>query len=115
VVREIIEKRYPFSKVKEANVLVFPSLEAANVSYKLLNRLGNAQTIGPILLGLGAPIQVMQTGDEVRDIVNVAAVAALDAAERRPGGNNRKLAAKPKVSTKASVKTNGRAKRKVRN
>src|SRR3972149_1873364 len=115
VVREIIEKRYPFSKVKEANVLVFPSLEAANVSYKLLNRLGNAQTIGPILLGLGAPIQVMQTGDEVRDIVNMAAGAALDAAERRPGGNNRKLAAKPKVSTKASVKTNGRAKRKVRN
>src|SRR3972149_5310012 len=115
VVKDIVEQRYPFSRVKEANVLVFPSLEAANVSYKLLNRLGNAQTIGPILLGLGAPIQVMQTGDEVRDIVNMAAVAALDAAERRPGGNNRKLAAKPKVSTKASVKTNGRAKRKVRN
>jgi len=82
VVAEIVEKRYPFSRVKDANVLVFPSLESANVSYKLLNRLGKAQTIGPILLGLGAPIQVLQTGDEVRDIVNMTAVAALDAAER---------------------------------
>ena len=86
VVADIIEKRYPFSKVKDANVLVFPSLEAANVSYKLLNRLGKAQTIGPILLGLGAPIQVLQTGDEVRDIVNMAAVAALDAASRNSCG-----------------------------
>jgi malate dehydrogenase (oxaloacetate-decarboxylating)(NADP+) len=82
VVSEIVEKRYPFSRVKNANVLVFPSLEAANVSYKLLNRLGNAQTIGPILLGLGAPIQVLQTGDQVRDIVNMTAVAVLDADTR---------------------------------
>jgi malate dehydrogenase (oxaloacetate-decarboxylating)(NADP+) len=83
VVSEIVEKRYPFSRVKDANVLVFPSLEAANVSYKLLNRLGNAQTIGPILLGLGAPIQVLQTGDQVQDIVNMTAVAVLDAAGRK--------------------------------
>jgi malate dehydrogenase (oxaloacetate-decarboxylating)(NADP+) len=82
VVPEIVEKRFPFSRVKNANVLVFPSLEAANVSYKLLNRLGGAQTIGPILLGLGAPIQVLQTGDQVQDIVNMTAVAVLDAAER---------------------------------
>ncbi|MGH9785941.1 MAG: NADP-dependent malic enzyme, partial [Terriglobia bacterium] len=67
VVKDIVEQRYPFSRVKEANILVFPSLEAANVSYKLLDRLGGAQTIGPILLGMGAPIQVLQTGDEVRD------------------------------------------------
>jgi malate dehydrogenase (oxaloacetate-decarboxylating)(NADP+) len=114
VVADIVEKRYPFSKVKAANVLVFPSLEAANVSYKLLNRLGNAQTIGPILLGLGAPIQVMQTGDEVRDIVNMAAVAALDAAERKPGGNHKKPISKPKAVAIAGVKPNGSAKRKVR-
>ena len=83
VVKEIVEQRYPFSRVKEANILVFPSLEAANVSYKLLDRLGGAQTIGPILLGMGAPIQVLQTGDEVRDIVNMTAVAVLDAVERK--------------------------------
>ena len=82
VVPEIIEERYPFSQVKDANVLVFPSLEAANIAYKLLARLGNAQAIGPILLGMGAPVHVLQTGAEVRDIVNIAAVAAIDAAKR---------------------------------
>ncbi|WP_448594836.1 NADP-dependent malic enzyme [Thermoflexus hugenholtzii] len=82
VVPEIIEERYPFSRVKDANVLVFPDLEAANVSYKLLQRLGNAQAIGPILLGMGKPVHVLQTGDEVQDIVFIAALAALDAQER---------------------------------
>ncbi len=83
VVAEIVEKRYPFSQVKDANVLVFPSLEAANIAYKLLARLGNAQAIGPILLGVGAPVHVLQTGDEVRDIVNMAAVAVMDAISRK--------------------------------
>jgi len=82
VVPDIIEQRYPFSQVSDANVLVFPSLEAANIAYKLLARLGNAQAIGPILLGTGAPVHVLQTGAEVRDIVNIAAVAAVDAATR---------------------------------
>ena len=82
VVPEIIEERYPFSQVDDANVLVFPSLEAANIAYKLLARLGNAQAIGPILLGMGAPVHVLQTGDEVRDIVNIAAVAVMDAVSR---------------------------------
>ncbi|MDH5607110.1 MAG: NADP-dependent malic enzyme [Anaerolineae bacterium] len=82
VLPEIIEERYPFSKVKDANVLVFPSLESANIAYKLLDRLGNAQSIGPILLGMGAPVHVLQTGDEVRDIVNIAAVAVMDAGSR---------------------------------
>jgi malate dehydrogenase (oxaloacetate-decarboxylating)(NADP+) len=82
VVPEIIEERFPFSQVKDANVLVFPSLEAANIAYKLLARLGGARAIGPILLGVGAPVHVLQTGDEVRDIVNIAAVAVMDAASR---------------------------------
>jgi malate dehydrogenase (oxaloacetate-decarboxylating)(NADP+) len=82
IVPEIVEARYPFSRVKDANVLVFPSLESANIAYKLVARLGNAQAIGPILLGMGAPVHVLQTGDEVRDIVNIAAVAVLDAVTR---------------------------------
>jgi malate dehydrogenase (oxaloacetate-decarboxylating)(NADP+) len=82
VVPEIIDERFPFSQVKDANVLVFPSLEAANIAYKLLARLGGATAIGPILLGTGAPIHVLQTGDEVADIVNMAAVAVMDAMGR---------------------------------
>jgi malate dehydrogenase (oxaloacetate-decarboxylating)(NADP+) len=83
VMPEIVEQRYPFSAVKDANVLVFPSLESANIAYKLLARLGNAHAIGPILLGTGAPIHVLQTGDEVDSIVQMAAVAAMDAMTRK--------------------------------
>jgi malate dehydrogenase (oxaloacetate-decarboxylating)(NADP+) len=83
VVSEIIEQRFPFSQVKDANVLVFPSLESANVAYKLLARLGNAQAIGPILLGMGAPVHVLQQGDDVDDIVHIAAVAVMDAVDRK--------------------------------
>ena len=86
VVAELIEQRYPFSQVKDANVLVFPNLGAANIAYKLLARLTNATAIGPILLGLGAPIHVLQAGDAVEDIVSIAAVAAMDAQNRASRG-----------------------------
>ncbi len=82
VVPEIVDERYPFSKVRDANVLIFPDLEAANIAYKLLARLGKAEVIGPILLGMGAPVHVLQTGDEVRDIVYMVAVAVMDAVYR---------------------------------
>ena len=82
VVADIIENRYPFSAVKDANVLVFPSLESANIAYKLLANLGKAKAIGPILLGVGAPIHVLQTGDDVNAIVQVASVAVMDAMSR---------------------------------
>jgi malate dehydrogenase (oxaloacetate-decarboxylating)(NADP+) len=82
VVSEIVEERYPFSTVKDANVLVFPSLESANIAYKLLARLGNAKAIGPILLGMGAPVHVLQTGDDVNAIVQIASVAVMDAMGR---------------------------------
>jgi len=78
VVAEIIEDRYPFSTVKDANVLVFPSLESANIAYKLLARLGKAKAIGPILLGMGAPVHVLQTGDDVNTIVQITSVAVMD-------------------------------------
>ena len=90
VVPEIIEQRYPFSAVKDANVLVFPSLESANITYKLLSHLGNAKAIGPILLGMGAPMHVLQTGDEVNNIVQVAAVAVMDAMGRAKGSKAKK-------------------------
>jgi malate dehydrogenase (oxaloacetate-decarboxylating)(NADP+) len=82
VVPELMADRYPFSGVKGANVLVFPSLESANIAYKLLSRLGGAQAIGPILLGLDAPVHVLQTNDDVEAIVSMTAVAVMDAQNR---------------------------------
>ncbi len=97
---EIIEERYPFSAVKDANVLIFPSLESANIAYKLLNRLGNAKAIGPILLGMGAPIHVLQTGDDVNAIVQIASVAVMDAMGRGSNGKAAKPAAKKATAKK---------------
>ena len=82
VVVDLVESRYPFSQVRDANVLVFPDLGSANVAYKLLSRLGGAETIGPILLGIGAPVHVLQAGDDVQDIVAMTAVAVMDAQSR---------------------------------
>lgn len=82
VALDIIEGRYPFCHVRHPNVLVFPDLQSANIAYKLLHHLGGAETIGPVLLGMGKPVQVLQTGDEVRDIENLVAVTVLQALER---------------------------------
>ena len=82
VAPEIIQRDYPFSVLKGgANVLVFPNLEAGNVAYKLLAKLGGAEAIGPILTGLCKPVHVLQRGAEVNEIVNVAAIAVVDAQE----------------------------------
>jgi malate dehydrogenase (oxaloacetate-decarboxylating)(NADP+) len=75
-----LRKDYGFSElVGEANVLVFPSLEAANIAYKLLQHLGGALAIGPILVGMNKPVHVLSRGAEVTDIANIAAVAVVDA------------------------------------
>ncbi len=73
---------FPLQRGERCQRAGLPSLESANIAYKLLARLGNAKPIGPILLGMGAPIHVLQTGDEVNDIVQVAAVAVMDAMSR---------------------------------
>ena len=83
VVESILTGAYPFSRLQgPANVLIFPDLDSANICYKLLARLGGAQAIGPILVGLAAPIHVLQRGSDVDDIVNMAVIAAVDAQER---------------------------------
>jgi malate dehydrogenase (oxaloacetate-decarboxylating)(NADP+) len=79
---EIIEQTYPFSTLRGgANVLIFPNLESGNIAYKLLARLGGAELIGPIIMGLAKPMHVLQRGAEVNDIVNMASIAVVDAQE----------------------------------
>jgi malate dehydrogenase (oxaloacetate-decarboxylating)(NADP+) len=79
----ILNSLYPFSALKEpANVLIFPNLSAGNIAYKLLNHLGGATAIGPILVGMRRPVHVLEQGADVQEIVNMAAVAVMDAQER---------------------------------
>ncbi|MFB6126617.1 MAG: NADP-dependent malic enzyme [Halolamina sp.] len=83
VVEDVLQDTYAFSELDEpANVLIFPNLESGNIGYKLLQRLGGAEAIGPMLVGMDQPVHVMQRGDEVKDIVNLAGVAVVDAQQR---------------------------------
>ena len=80
VLPEELHETFPFARLtEEANVFVFPNLDAANIGYKLLWRLGGAEVIGPVLLGMNKPVNVLQMGASVPDIVNLAAVTALRA------------------------------------
>lgn len=80
VVDEILKTRYPFNTMGgPANVLIFPNLGAANIAYKLLSRIGGAEAIGPVLMGMGKPVHVLQRGSEAADVVNLTALAVVDA------------------------------------
>ena len=79
---DFMASQYPFSDLKgDANVFIFPDLQSGNISYKLLSKLGGAEAVGPILMGMEHPVHVLQRGDDVVDIINMAAVAVVDAQE----------------------------------
>jgi malate dehydrogenase (oxaloacetate-decarboxylating)(NADP+) len=80
---ETLRDRYPFSKIQDpANVLVFPDLNSGNIAYKLLDKLGGASVIGPILIGIRDSAHVLQRRDDPGDIVKMAALAVVDAQEK---------------------------------
>jgi malate dehydrogenase (oxaloacetate-decarboxylating)(NADP+) len=90
VMQDILEHSFPFSALKQpANILIFPDLNAANTCYKLLARLGGAEAIGPILLGMARPVHILQRGSEAAEILNLAAIATVDAI-RAPGPPSQK-------------------------
>ena len=78
---ELQKEIYPFSALAEkgANTLIFPNLTSANIAYKLLMEIGGAEAIGPILLGMKKPVHILQLGSSIRDIINMAAIAVVDA------------------------------------
>ncbi len=78
---ELLKENYPFSELvdKDVNTLIFPNLAAGNVAYNLLKEVGTADAIGPILLGLKKPVHILQLGSTVRNIVNMATIAVIDA------------------------------------
>ncbi len=78
---EIQQESFPFSALSKegANTIIFPNLESGNIAYKLLTELGGAEAIGPVLLGMQKPVHVLQLGSSIREIVNMAAIAVVDA------------------------------------
>jgi malate dehydrogenase (oxaloacetate-decarboxylating)(NADP+) len=81
---EMLQEKFPFSKLagKKVNTLVFPNLEAANITYKLLKELYKVNSIGPIMMGMGKPVHIFQLGASVEEMVNMAAIAVIDAQEK---------------------------------
>ncbi len=82
---EMLAKEFPFSKLngKKVNVLIFPNLDSANITYKLLKQIDGSESIGPIILGFKKPVHVLQLGASVDEMVNMAAVAVVDAQQRQ--------------------------------
>ncbi|NER18127.1 NADP-dependent malic enzyme [Spongiivirga citrea] len=81
---ELRNSKFPFSKLngKKVNTLIFPNLDAANITYKLMKELNNTQSVGPIMLGMRKPVHILQLGASVEEMVNMTAVAVVDAQEK---------------------------------
>jgi malate dehydrogenase (oxaloacetate-decarboxylating)(NADP+) len=79
--KEILKENYPFTELVngEVNVLIFPNLAAGNIAHNLLQEIGGADSIGPILLGLKKPVHVLQLGSSIRSIYNMVVIAVVDA------------------------------------
>ena len=81
---DMLSAKFPFSKLagKKVNTLIFPNLESANITYKLLKELYQVDSVGPIMMGMGKPVHIFQLGASVEEMVNMAAVAVVDAQEK---------------------------------
>ncbi len=82
--KEMLQSKFPFSKLagKKVNTLIYPDLDSANSTYKLIKELNNVDSIGPIMMGMKRPVHILQLGASVEEMVNMAAVAVVDAQEK---------------------------------
>jgi len=82
---ELLKEQFPFSTLvdKNVNTFIFPNLASGNIAYKLMQELGGAEAIGPVLMGLNHPVHVLQLGSSVREIVNMITIAVVDAQNRK--------------------------------
>ena len=82
--REMLQDIFPFSKLagRKVNTLIFPNIESANITYKLLKELNKSDSIGPIMMGMKKPAHILQLGASVDEIVNMAAIAVIDAQQK---------------------------------
>ena len=82
--KDLLQKKFPFSKLsgKKVNTLIFPNLDSGNSTYKLIKELNKTESVGPILMGMNKPVHVLQLGASVEEIVNMTAVAVVDAQEK---------------------------------
>lgn len=89
---QLIKDNYPFSNLAfgGANTLIFPNLDSGNIAYKMLQSVGGAEAIGPILLGMKKPVHILQLGSSVREIVNMVTIAVVDAQYRELNGHQQK-------------------------
>jgi malate dehydrogenase (oxaloacetate-decarboxylating)(NADP+) len=82
---DLLKEQFPFSTLvdKDVNTFIFPNLASGNIAYKLLQELGGAEAIGPVLMGLKKPVHVLQLGSSVREIVNMITIAVVDAQNKK--------------------------------
>jgi malate dehydrogenase (oxaloacetate-decarboxylating)(NADP+) len=81
----LLKEQFPFSTLvdKDVNTFIFPNLASGNIAYKLMQELGGAEAIGPVLMGLNKPLHVLQLGSSVREIVNMIILSVVDAQNRK--------------------------------
>lgn len=94
--KELMLENYPFSELadQDVNTLIFPNLSAGNIAYNLMKELGSADAVGPILLGLKKPVHILQLGSSIRSIVNMAAIAIVDAQLKCKTNNSEEIVKK---------------------
>lgn len=102
---DLLSDNYPFSCLngEPANTLIFPNLDSGNSAYKILQEIGGAEAVGPILIGMKKPVHILQLGSSVREIVNMITIAVVDAQSKEGEANSKPASAKTKRTIREKI------------